>query len=286
MAARETGALSPLVATDELARHAEWRVFDCRHDLGNPALGEQQYARAHIPGALFAHLDRDLSAPRTGSNGRHPLPTQQTIAAWLARQGLQRDDFVVAYDAGNGTMAARLWWTLRWIGHDAVAVLDGGYAKWVEEERPVSAEVPAFAPTRYVGRAQASRAVDASFVENHLGASGMLLVDARAAARYRGEAEPIDPIAGRIPGARNRFCGENLTPEGCFKSAATLRREFGALLGDRAPGEIVHYCGSGVAACHNALAMEIAGFAGSRVYVGSWSEWIADPRRPRAKGAD
>ena len=275
-----------LVTTDDLARHPEWRVFDCRHDLGNPALGAQQYAGAHIPGALFVHLDRDLSAVKTGSNGRHPLPAPQVIASWLGKQGLRRDDLVVAYDAGNGTMAARLWWTLRWIGHDAVAVLDGGYAKWVEEERPVTAEVPAFATTAYVGRPQESRAVDAAFVENRLGASELLLLDARAAARFRGEAEPIDPVAGRIPGSRNRFCGENLTAEGRFKSAEALRREFGALLGDRTPGEIVHYCGSGVAACHNALAMEIAGFPGSRVYVGSWSEWIADSHRPRAKGAD
>ena len=183
-------------------------------------------------------------------------------------------------------MAARLWWTLRWIGHDAVAVLDGGYARWVEEERPVTAAVPAFASTAYLGRPHAFRAVDASLVEKQLGARDLLLLDARATARFRGEVEPIDPVAGRIPGSRNRFCGENLAADGRFKSAETLRREFGALLGDREPGEVVHYCGSGVAACHNALAMEIAGFPGSRVYVGSWSEWIADARRPRAKGAD
>jgi len=276
--------LNPLVSTEALARHAEWRVFDCRYDLGNPALGEQQYARAHIPGARFAHLDRDLSAPKSGANGRHPLPAPETLAAWLSAQGLRREDVVVAYDAGNGTMAARLWWTLRWLGHEAVAVLDGGYAKWVEEGRPVSAEVPEFPALRYETAQRAEAAVDAACVERHLGASDLLLLDARAAARFRGESEPIDPVAGRIPGARNRFCGENLTAEGRFKGAETLRREYGALLGDRAPREIVHYCGSGVAACHNALAMEIAGFPGSRVYVGSWSEWLADPRRPREKG--
>ncbi len=278
--------MKALVSTAELARHGDWRVFDCRHDLGNPALGEQQYARAHIPGALFAHLDRDLSAPKSGNNGRHPLPAPAVVAAWLGERGVTRADFAVAYDAGNGTMAARLWWTLRWLGHDAVAVLDGGYARWVEEERPVTDRIAAFAPAAYAAQPQVSLAVDASFVERHLGASDLLLLDARAAARFRGEAEPIDPVAGRIPGSKNRFCGENLTAEGCFKSAAALRREFGALLGDRAPGEIVHYCGSGVAACHNALAMEIAGFPGSRVYVGSWSEWIADARRPRAKGPE
>lgn len=278
--------MKPLVATEELAHHPEWRLFDCRYDLINPSLGEQQYARAHIPGALFAHLDRDLCAPKTGTNGRHPLPTPESLAAWLGKQGLTRSDVVIAYDAGNGTMAARLWWTLRWLGHEAVAVLDGGYAKWVEEERPVTDVVPAFKPAAYVAQPQPSQAVAASFVEDHLGASDLLLLDARAAARFRGEAEPIDPVAGRIPGSHNRFCGENLTAEGRFKDAGTLRREFGALLGNRAPGEIVHYCGSGVAACHNALAMEIAGFPGSRVYVGSWSEWIADAHRPRAKGPE
>lgn len=278
--------MKPLVATDKLARHPEWRLFDCRYDLTNPALGEQQYARAHIPGASFAHLDRDLSAPKTGTNGRHPLPAPEVAAAWLGRQGLTRNDVVIAYDAGNGTMAARLWWTLRWLGHEAVAVLDGGYARWVEEERPVTDRVPVFAPTAYAAQPQASLAVDVSQVERRLGASDQLLLDARAAARFRGEAEPIDPVAGRIPGSKNRFCGENLASDGRFKDAASLRREFGALLGDRAPGEIVHYCGSGVAACHNALAMEIAGFPGSRVYVGSWSEWLADAHRPRAKGTE
>lgn len=278
--------MTPLVSTEELARHAGWRVFDCRHDLGKPALGEQQYRGAHIPGAAFAHLDRDLSAPKTGKNGRHPLPAPEAIAAWLGRHGVRRDDTVIAYDAGNGTMAARLWWMLRWIGHDAVAVLDGGYAKWVEEERPVTAEVPQFAPAAYEARPRTSLAVDVSYVEERLGAGSLLLLDARAAARFRGDAEPIDPVAGRIPGSKNRFCGENLTAEGRFKSAEALRREFGALLGDRDPAEIVHYCGSGVAACHNSLAMEIAGIPGGRVYVGSWSEWIADPRRPRAKGPE
>jgi thiosulfate/3-mercaptopyruvate sulfurtransferase len=276
--------LTPLAATEELARHPQWRVFDCRHDLAKPALGEQQYAGAHIPGARFAHLDRDLSARADGTNGRHPLPAPEAFAAWLGARGVTRESTVLAYDAGNGTMAARLWWMLRWLGHERVAVLDGGYAKWVEEDRPVSAEVPAFAPAEYRVELRAGASVDAAFLARRLGASDLLLLDARAPARFRGETEPIDPVAGRIPGARSRFCGENLAAEGCFKNAALLRREYGALLGDRDPAEIVHYCGSGVAACHNALAMELAGFPGSRVYVGSWSEWIADPRRPRETG--
>jgi len=276
-----------LVSTRELADRLDdpaWRVFDCRHDLGNPGLGAKQYAKVHIPGALFAHLDHDLSAPRTGENGRHPLPEPDRFAAWLGERGLLPTDQVVVYDANNGTMASRLWWMLRWLGHESVAVLDGGFAKWVEEGRPVTAEVRQFASGQYEYTLNAGAAVDASFVEKHFESREIRLVDARAPVRFRGEQEPIDPVAGRIPGAMNRFCAENLTADGPFKNAEALRREFGTLLGDYAPEEIVHYCGSGVAACHNMLAMEIAGFAGSRVYVGSWSEWIADPHRPQEKG--
>jgi thiosulfate/3-mercaptopyruvate sulfurtransferase len=277
-------AHATLVSTAELARHPEWRVFDCRHDLARPYLGEQQYAHAHIPGALFAHLDRDLSARPSGSNGRHPLPDPAAFAAWLGRQGLRAGDQVIAYDANNGAMASRLWWMLRWVGHEAVAVLDGGLAKWLEEERAVTAEVPAFAATLYVARPRPALRADVEYVEQHLESAGMLLVDARAPVRFRGEAEPIDPVAGRIPGALNRFNGDNLTPDGIFKAPEALKKEFGALLGDRDPAEVVHYCGSGVAACHNLLAMEIAGLSGSRIYAGSWSEWIAEARRPQAKG--
>jgi thiosulfate/3-mercaptopyruvate sulfurtransferase len=276
---------SLLVSTGELARHPEWRVFDCRHDLFRPNLGEEQYAKAHIPGALFAHMERHLSGPKRGGNGRHPLPEPQAFAAWLGRAGLRPQDRVVCYDANNGSMAARLWWLLRWIGHEGdVALLDGGLAQWAEDERPVTAEVPVFAPTDYPCRPHDELLVDARFIEQRLGANSLLLVDARAQARYRGEQEPIDPVAGRIPGALNRFIADNLEPEGQFKSAASLRGELGRLLGDRAPSEVVHYCGSGVAACHNLFAMELAGYPGSRLYPGSWSEWLADPRRPQEKG--
>jgi thiosulfate/3-mercaptopyruvate sulfurtransferase len=274
---------STLVATDALAANLPaWRVFDCRHDLGRPELGESQYRKAHIPGALFAHLDRDLSAAKSGSNGRHPLPDPQAFIEWLGQQGLEAEDQVVCYDAGNGTMAARLWWMLRWVGHEAVAVLNGGIAEWLAEGRPVTAEVPSFPRTRYPGRVRSDYAVDAAFVERQ--GAGLLLLDARAPARHRGEQEPIDPVAGRIPGSMNRFCGENLTPEGFFKDSSVLRSEFTTLLGQQAPEKCVHYCGSGVAACHNILAMEIAGLPGGRLYPGSWSEWIADPRRPRERG--
>ncbi len=275
-----------LVDGDTVARRLAdpaWRLFDCRHDLAKPELGARQYAAAHLPGALFADLDHDLSAPATGSSGRHPLPEANAFIAWLGTRGLKAGDQVVAYDAGSGSMASRLWSMLRWIGHDAVAVLDGGMVQWLREGRPVTTEVPAVAPTVYRGRPQDALQADAAFVAQHLGHADVLLLDARAPERFRGEAEPIDPVAGRIPGAHNRFCNENLAANGCFKSADQLRREYAAALAGREPTEVVHYCGSGVAACHNQLAMEIAGLSGSRVYTGSWSEWIADPRRPRLR---
>ena len=270
-----------LVSTGELAAHPQWRVFDCRHDLAKPALGEQQYREAHIPGALFAHLDRDLSAAKTGRNGRHPLPHPEDFVNWIRKTGLAPLDQVVCYDAGNGAMAARLWWMLRWIGHEATAVLDGGLAKWLAEKRPVTADVPRFAHSEYPVVSTRAVTVDADRIGNQ--GKEMLLLDARAPARYRGEQEPIDPVAGHIPGARNRFNGDNLKPDATFKAAETLRTEFLRILGEREPAEVVHYCGSGVSACHNLLAMEIAGLSGGKLYPGSWSEWIADPNRPIAR---
>jgi thiosulfate/3-mercaptopyruvate sulfurtransferase len=272
---------STLVSTGELAASlAKWRVFDCRHDLARPELGEEQYKQGHIPGALFAHLDRDLSGRKTGKNGRHPLPDPQDFEKWLEHTGLTPKDQVVCYDGGPGSMAARLWWMLRWIGHDQVAVLDGGFARWVKEGRAVTVDVPHFTPFNYPIRLRADNAVDVRDVEK----TRMLLVDARAPARYRGEQEPIDPVAGRIPGAKNRFNAENLSADGTFKSPAELKKDFQALLGDRAPREVIHYCGSGVAACHNLLAMEVAGLRGGKLYAGSWSEWSADPQRPQERG--
>lgn len=270
--------MNTLTSTEELAAHPEWRVFDCRHDLANPALGEQQYLEAHIPGALFAHLDRDLSAPMTGDNGRHPLPEAKTFIAWVGRQGLKPTDTVICYDGGAGANASRLWWMLRWVGHEQMMVLDGGLAKWQREGRPVTAEVPSFPAAPYPGKAKASMHASLAVVEKKLKRAA--LIDSRAPARYRGESEPIDPVAGRIPGSKNRYNSDNLSAEGVFKSPESLRADFEAVLAGRTPGEVIHYCGSGVAACHNALAMEIAGLAGSRVYIGSWSEWSADPSRP------
>jgi thiosulfate/3-mercaptopyruvate sulfurtransferase len=271
-----------LVSTAELAAHREWRVFDCRHDLANPALGEQQYREAHIPGALFAHLDRDLSGPKTGHNGRHPLPQPEIFVSWLGKQGLKTSDQVVCYDAANGAMAARLWWMLRWIGHGEVAVLDGGFAKWAREGRPVTIDVPRFSTSTYQDELRAEFAVDVRTVEVTLDKA--LLLDARAPARYRGEQEPIDPVAGRIRGAKNRFNLDNVSPDGTFKPSSLLKNDFQSVLEGRSPAEVIHYCGSGVAACHNLLAMEIAGLKGGRHYAGSWSEWIANPKRPQERG--
>jgi thiosulfate/3-mercaptopyruvate sulfurtransferase len=274
-------AFDTIVSTEELARHPQWRIFDCRHDLARPELGEQQYREAHIPGAVFAHLDRDLAARREGRSGRHPLPYPGAFIAWLGQQGVRSDDQIVCYDGGNGMYAARLWWMMRWVGHDAAAVLDGGFAKWRAEGRAVTSELPRYAHSRYPVRLNAERAVGIGFVEQHL--HDTLLVDARAPERFRGEKEPIDPVAGHIPGARNRFNFDNMKPDGTFKSAAALREEFLEVLGKHAPQEVVSYCGSGVAACHNLLAMEIAGLGGGKLYAGSWSDWISDPKRAIAR---
>jgi thiosulfate/3-mercaptopyruvate sulfurtransferase len=274
---------STLVSTGELAANlVKWRVFDCRHDLAKPDLGEAQYKQGHIPGALFAHLDRDLSGKKTGKNGRHPLPEPQDFERWLEKAGLAPKDRVVCYDGATGAMAARLWWMLRWIGHDNVAVLDGGFAKWTKEGHPVTIDVPLFTPLNYPIKARKDFSLDVKQVQQALNKS--LLLDARAPVRYRGEQEPIDPVAGRIPGAKNRFNSDNLSAQGTFKSAAELRQELEAVLQGRPPSDVIHYCGSGVAACHNLLAMEIAGLKGGKLYAGSWSEWSADPKRPQERG--
>lgn len=275
-----------LVSPEILARHLDdpsWIVFDCRHDLLEPAAGERAYAAGHLPGAIHLHLERDLSGAKTGRNGRHPLPDPHAFAQRLGRLGVGEGIQVVAYDGGPGPFAARLWWLLRWMGHGAVAVLDGGYARWVAEARPVSTESRARVPKRFVERPGAV-AVDAAYIEAHLGDPAVRLLDARSPERFRGENETLDPVAGHIPGAVNRHFMENLGPDGRFKPAEVLRQAFVSLLRGTAPNAVVHCCGSGVTACHNLLAMEVAGLAGSRLYPGSWSEWCTDPARPVARG--
>jgi len=277
-----------LVSTAALAAHLDdprWVVFDCRHDLARPDWGRAEYLKGHLPGARFLHLDEDLSGPPTGTNGRHPLPDPKVFAAKLGAAGVAPETQVVAYDVQSGASAARLWWLVRWLGHDAVAVLDGGCGKWRREGRPEMTALPRITSARFEPRTR-PLAVDIGFVATHLRDPQWRLVDARAAERYRGESEPIDPVAGHIPGSVNRCIGGNLDAGGQFKQPARLSEEWQAMLAGLAPERVVHSCGSGVAACHNLLAMEIAGLAGSRLYAGSWSEWCADPSRPIAVGAD
>jgi thiosulfate/3-mercaptopyruvate sulfurtransferase len=260
-------------------------VFDCRSELGNPAWGEAEYAQSHLPGAQFLHLDRDLSSAITATSGRHPLPDPQVFARRLGELGAGPDSQIVAYDQGNGAYAARLWWLARWIGHLHVAVLDGGFAAWRAAGKPLE-------HTRRVLRARSlpalideRAAVDSHAVDALRQRPGALLVDARGANRFAGRDETIDPRAGHVPGARNLPFTGNLGADGRFLSAGALRQRFETLLGSRPPSAIVAMCGSGVTACHNLLALEHAGLAGGRLYAGSWSEWIRDPRRPVATGS-
>jgi thiosulfate/3-mercaptopyruvate sulfurtransferase len=278
--------LTALVSTEILAQHLgdpDWVVFDCRHDLADPQRGHAEYSKSHIPGARFLHLDEDLSAPKNGKNGRHPLPDPSLLAEKLGRAGVDSKKQVVAYDASGGLFAARLWWLLRWLGHLPVALLDGGWNQWVAEGRPQTVTIPAPQEVRFAARPDASW-VDADFVRSHLGDAGVLLLDARAPDRYRGQNETLDAVGGRIPGARNRYFRDNLDSSGRFKPVAALKDEFGAALAGSGPGRLVHYCGSGVSACHNLFAAELAGLRGGRLYAGSWSEWCADPSRPVATG--
>jgi thiosulfate/3-mercaptopyruvate sulfurtransferase len=275
---------------DRLARPG-CLVFDVRHSLADHQAGRRAYEQAHIPGALYLDNELQLAAPRTGRNGRHPLPDLADFAALMCFQGLTSDSQVVVYDATGGMFAAHLWWMVRWLGHSAVAVLDGGWAAWqaaggAEESGPKS---PAVSEARAVqslnpARRPAMPTVDARVVQDNLDAPVFTVVDARAPDRFRGDAEPMDPVAGHIPGALNRPFQENLAADGRFKEPGVLRAEFEALMEGQPPSRIVHQCGSGITACHNLFAMELAGLGGSVLYPGSWSEWCSDPSRPVARG--
>jgi thiosulfate/3-mercaptopyruvate sulfurtransferase len=277
---------SLLVSPEELApnlNNPAWVVVDCRHDLADVGKGRRAYAHSHIPGAFFLHLDEDLSGKKTGENGRHPLPEVHVMAAKLGAIGIDASKRVVAYDDAGGPYAARLWWTLKWLGHDNCAILDGGIDAWTRAGKPTTQEVPAAQAAKFTPRVREDVAVDLKFIEANLQSKAALVIDARAAERYRGENETIDPVAGHIPGAGNRFFKQNLAADGRFKKPEELRAAFLQLMGTRAPGEIVNQCGSGVTAAHNLFAMELAGLAGSKLYPGSWSEWCA-AARPVAKG--
>ncbi len=278
-------SLSTLVSCSQLADHLtdpQWVIVDCRHQLSDVGYGEREYAKGHLPGAVFMHLDRDLSAAMTGRNGRHPLPDPRRLADKLGAVGISRATQVVVYDDDGGMYAVRLWWLLRWLGHDRVAVLDGSIRRWIQEGRPLTTEVPDRAaagfdiePRDWVATAAE---VEASLEKNEFS-----LIDARGPDRFRGENETLDAVGGHIPGARNRFFRDNLDEQGGFRTAAELRQQYLAVLAGVEPAQAIMYCGSGVTACHNLLAMEIAGLPGARLYAGSWSEWCSAPARPVAR---
>lgn len=279
---------SPLIDARALARElgrTDWIVVDCRFTLTDPPAGRAAYERGHIPGARYAHLDDDLSRRPRAGEGRHPLPDRDRFAATLGAWGIGPDDWVVAYDEGSGAIAARLWWLLGWLGHERRAVLDGGFAAWQEAGLPVGHEPPAFGPRRYEPRRLRSVGVVATDEVAQRQAAGDVLVDVRAAPRYRGEQEPIDAKAGHVPGARNRPFSANVTPAGRFRPPGELTAELTELLGGKSPDRLIAMCGSGVTACHLLLALEVAGLPGGRLYAGSWSEWIRDPTRPIETGA-
>lgn len=291
-----------LISADQLkalrSQGARLMVFDCTFDLMNPAAGHEQYLQAHIPGAVHADLDHALSdkgslgpdgqvKPHAGaaSGGRHPLPRREKFAMWLSSVGFANDMQAVVYDRNGANYCGRLWWMLKWAGHDAVAVLDGGLQAWQAAggELGAGTEPSHFQSNFELKRPLRTLATTAD-VEGRLGKAAQTLIDARATPRYRGEVEPLDPVAGHIPGALNRPFGQNLGADGRFKPAEQLRREFDELLSGRDPAGVVHHCGSGVSAVPNVLAMELAGYAPTALYAGSWSEWCRDPKRPVSKG--
>ena len=263
------------------------RLFDCRSDLTRPDAGAEQYAAGHLPGARFADLNRDLAAPVTPTSGRHPLPSPAIFAATLRDWGVNSDSRVVAYDERNGAYAARLWWMLRWLGHTQTCVLDGGYARWTELGLAVTTDVPPpLAPGNFAADIQPSMAVDAAHVLAATRSSRSRVLDARAAERFRGDVEPIDRVAGHIPGARNLPYTVTISADGRTLEGDALARVLEDADPDTARGEVIALCGSGVTACRLLLALEHAGRTGAKLYPGSWSEWIRDPRRPVATGTD
>jgi thiosulfate/3-mercaptopyruvate sulfurtransferase len=277
-----------LVSTSELAAHLQdptWVVFDCRHDLVDLGAGERAFREGHIPGAFFASAETDLSGKKNGRSGRHPLPPPADFAAFLGRCGVSSASTIVAYDDIGGMYAARLWWMTRWIGLREAVVLDGGITKWRAEGRPLTQDVSTAVPKQLEPSVDPSLVWTADDVLEHLKQpEKFALIDARAPERYRGDVEPMDPVAGHIPGALNRFYKTNLNPDLTFRPAAELRREFRELVKSRPLENVGHQCGSGITGCANLFAMEYAGLRGSKLYAGSWSEWVSDAARPVARG--
>ena len=276
--------LTTIVSTGELAEHlVDWAVIDCRFDLKNENVGFEAYVASHIPGAAYASLNADLSSLPTGTNGRHPLPSLEEMTETFATLGVGPGVQVVAYDDDSGIYASRLWWMLRYLGHDAVAVLDGGFGKWCREQRPVQGGNELRPRGAFVPHVHKNRLVTIEEMTAGL-AQSALLVDARAPERFEGQSESVDRVAGHIPGAINHFYKGNVTEDGTLRPQVELRQTFETMLAGQPPEKAVMYCGSGVTACQNLLAMEHAGLTGTRLFVGSWSEWSADPSRPIETG--
>jgi thiosulfate/3-mercaptopyruvate sulfurtransferase len=276
-----------LISVADVAAHlhdANWLIVDCRFELGKPSVGEAAYVAGHIPGAVYAHLDRDLASAITPTTGRHPLPSPQDFADTLGRWGVTPETQVVAYDADNGAYAARLWWLLRWVGHRRVAVLDGGYKAWLAAGQPTSTDAPQRTRTKFEVHPDRTAWLDADEVAARLRSGNWRLLDARAPERFAGAVEPIDPVAGHVPGARNHPFALDLDSSGRFLAPEELRARFEKSQEGINDAHTIAMCGSGVTACHLLLAMEAAGKPGAKLYAGSWSEWIRDPSRPIATG--
>jgi thiosulfate/3-mercaptopyruvate sulfurtransferase len=282
---------STLISVPELIPNIgdpNWVIIDCRFSLEDPESGRQGYLDAHIPGALYAHLDEDLCGPVIkGQTGRHPLPSIESFTEKLGDWGINSSVKVVAYDDAGGAMAAsRLWWLLRWLGHYAVAVLDGGWREWLSSGQPVRSGVESRSSSMFIPRQRQGWLIETDDLLAKLQDPGLLIVDSRAEERYRGEVEPIDPVAGHIPGAINAPHQNVLNEHNRFLEPEKLQAYFTKLLGDFSTKETVFYCGSGVTAVQNVLALAHAGLGDARLYAGSWSEWITDPARPIATGIE
>jgi len=279
-------AHTTLISTEVLAAHLDgsWAIVDCRYDLRDESWGREQYRAAHIPSAVYASLSHDLSDAPSGRNGRHPMPCVEELEATFGRLGISSTTQVAIYDQDAGMYASRMWWTLRYLGHDAAAVVDGGWAKWVREGHPVRTGYETRSPAVFTGHRRKEMRVMVDRVQAGLGDPSVLLVDARAPERFQGTNEPLDRTPGHIPGAVNHFFKRNVSDDGVMLPPDRLREQFAGVLGSHVPAQVVMYCGSGVTACHNLLAMEHAGLPGARLYVGSWSEWSSDPDRPVERG--
>jgi thiosulfate/3-mercaptopyruvate sulfurtransferase len=274
-----------LISAETLQQHLndrDWVIIDCRFSLAATDAGFSSYRHGHIPNARYAHLDKDLSSTITYFTGRHPLPNFTTLVNKLGSWGIANNSQVVVYDDASGAFAGRLWWLLRCLGHDNIAVLDGGYKHWQKLGFPITTTLPTIKPGMFRAYPSKNSGLTALEVQNGLAQKSLCLIDARTPERYRGEHEPIDPVAGHIPGAVNRPFQLNLDSKGLFLSAETLFSQFKQIIGNKNPQQVVHTCGSGVTACHNLLAMEVAGLTGSSLYAGSWSEWIRNKNRPIA----